>query len=184
MKSNLKTAHLKSTNGFLLIYFLYKRKGQCFKESLSNISFWVTLHSDSCMNYFPENKISHFISRIPTAYLIERRCEASLVEFTYQHTWYNVNRTNNFIEFDLNDEKIIERQIPPGFYKSVPDILKAIAMEDHRSKIYFTYNPITKLLSIKMKNKAKVLLFEGLAQMLGFDPCEISMTENQQENHD
>lgn len=145
------------------------------------MSFYITLPSDSSMNYFPENKISHFTSRLPTPIELRGEWEVGLVEFIYPHTWYNVNSTNNLIGFDLNDGRIIGRRIPPGFYESVPDILKAIAIEDHQNKIYFTYNPITKRVSIKVKNKARVVLYDGLAQMLGFDSCEITSTENQQE---
>ena len=67
------------------------------------MSFYVTLPSDSSMNYFPENKISHFISRLPTPIELKGGWEVGLVEFIYPHTWYNVNSTNNFIGFDLNE---------------------------------------------------------------------------------
>ena len=145
------------------------------------MSFYVTLPSDSSRNYFHENKISHFISRLPNPIELKGEWDVGLVEFIYPHTWYNVNSTNNFIGFDLNDGKIIGRRIPPGFYESVPDILDAISIQDHKNKIYFTYSSITKRVRIKVKNNAKVVLHDGLAQMLGFDPCEISSNEAQPE---
>lgn len=145
------------------------------------MSFYVTLPSDSSMNYFPENKISHFVTRFPTPLELRGEWEVGLVEFIYPHTWYNVNHTNNFIGFDLNDGKIIGRRIPVGFYESVTEILKAITIKDHQNKIYFTYNSITKRVRIRVKNNAKVLLYDGLAQMLGFDACEIECNPDQSE---
>lgn len=145
------------------------------------MSFYVTLPSDSSMNYFPENKISHFISRLPNPIELTGEWEVGLVEFIYPHTWYNVNNTNNFIGFDLNDGKIIGRRIPPGFYESVPDILKAVAIQDHKNKIYFNFSIVTKRVNIKVKNNARVVLYDGLAQMLGFEPCEINSTTEQPE---
>lgn len=145
------------------------------------MSFYITLPSDSSMNFFPENKISHFITRLPTPIELKGEWEVGLVEFIYPHTWYNINNTNNFIGFDLNDGKILGRRIPPGFYESVQDILKAITIKAHQNKIYFNYNSTTKRVRIHVKNKAKVVLYDGLAQTLGFDPCEIASTEDQPE---
>ena len=142
------------------------------------MSFYVTLPSDSSTKYFPGNKVSHFFTRLPTPIELRGEWEVGLVEFIYPHTWYNVNHSNNLIGFDLNDKKIIGRRIPPGFYETVPDILKAISIKDLENKIYFSYNSTTKRVSINVKNKAKVILHNGLAQMLGFDPCEIESFDN------
>lgn len=143
------------------------------------MSFYLTLPSDSSMSYFPENKISHFVVRLSKSIELQGNWEVALVEFIYPHTWYNVNSKNNLIGFDLNDGKELGRRIPPGFYESVPQILKAITIKDHENKIYFQYNPVTKRVRINVKNNARVILHDGLAQMLGFDPCEIaSIDEN------
>lgn len=129
------------------------------------------------MNYFPENKISHFITRLPVGIELKGEWECGLTEFIYPHTWYNVNAQNNLIGFDLGDGKVIGRRIPPGFYGTVPDILKAIHIKDHENKIYFSYNSVTKRVRIQVKNKARVILHDGLCQLLGFDPDEIETVE-------
>lgn len=125
------------------------------------------------MNYFPENKISHYITRLPAPLELTGSWEVGIVEFMYPHTWYNVNAQNNLIGFDLNDGKKLGRRIPPGFYETVPDILKAIKIKEHDDKIYFSFNTATKRVNIKVKNNAKVILHNGLCQMLGFEPTEI-----------
>lgn len=138
------------------------------------MSFYLTLPSDSSRNFFPENKISHFFTRFPTPIELKGEWEVGLVEFIYPHTWYNVNQSTNLIGFDLNDGKKIGRRIPPGFYETVPDILKAITIKDIKNKIIFTYSGITKRVSVNVKDGAKVIMHNGLAQMLGFEPCEIA----------
>lgn len=144
------------------------------------MSFYITLPSDSSLKYFPDNKISHYITRLPSPIELHGEWEVGLVEFMYPHTWYNVNAQNNLIGFDLNDGKKIGRRIPPGFYSSIPEILKAVAIKDHENKIGFEFHPITKRVHIKVKNGAKVILENGLAQMLGFEtPQSISSL-----NHD
>ncbi|GBL65018.1 hypothetical protein AVEN_1362-1 [Araneus ventricosus] len=125
------------------------------------------------MAYFPENKISHFITRLPSPLQLHGEWELALTQFIYPHTWYNVNEKNNLIGFDLGDNKVIGRRVPPGFYETVPDILKGIALEEFRDKITFKFNESTKRVQIKVKGKARVILHDGLSKMLGFDPTEI-----------
>ncbi|GBM31690.1 hypothetical protein AVEN_157883-1 [Araneus ventricosus] len=138
------------------------------------MSLYLTLPSDNSMAYFPENKISHYITRLPSTPLqLHGEWELALTQFIYPHTWYNVNEKNNLIGFDLGDNKVIGRRVPPGFYETVPDILKGIALEEFRNKITFKFNDSTKRVQIKAKEKARVILHEGLSQMLGFDPTEI-----------
>lgn len=142
------------------------------------MSFYVTLPSDSSRNYFPENTISHFITRLPTPIELRGEWEVGLTEFIYPHTWYNVNESNNLIGFDFGDGKYEGRRIPPGFYETVPDILKAIFIKKMENKIKFTYTSTTKRVTVNVKKKAKVILENGLAQMLGFDSREIESTDN------
>lgn len=162
------------TNGLVLeIYFRYKDPFLSYRLSVVNMSFYVTLPSDNSLNYFPENKISHFVTRFPTPIELKGDWEVGMVEFMYPHTWHNVNASNNLIGFDLGDGKEIGRRIPAGFYETVPDILKSIYIKEHIDKIFFNFNPVTKRVRIKVKNKAKVILHDGLAQMLGFKPMKI-----------
>lgn len=82
------------------------------------------------MKSFLRIEISHFITRLPAPIELKGEWEVSLVEFIYQHTWFNVNDNTNLIGFELNGEKITGMRIPPGFYESGTNILKAIAIQD------------------------------------------------------
>ena len=146
------------------------------------MDFYVTLPSDSSMNYFADNKISHFITRLPSPIQLKGEWEVGLVEFMYPHTWYNVNEQNNTIGFDLGDGKELGRMIPPGCYETVPDILKAITIKDMQDKIFFSFNPVTKRVRIRVKNNARVILHKGLAEMLGFEPTIISVRNDRGES--
>lgn len=138
------------------------------------MSFYLTLPSDSSMNYFPENKISHFITRFPQEILLHgAEYECTLTEILYPH---HVNAQNNLIGFVLEENgKKLARRIP---YETVSDIIKAIIIKDHPNKIWFHYNPVTKRIKVK-KNGAKVILHDGLAQMLGFEPCTIECVKGE-----
>ncbi|GBM48096.1 hypothetical protein AVEN_34416-1 [Araneus ventricosus] len=136
------------------------------------MSFYLTLPADSSLHYFP-NKISSFVIQLPSPILLEGRWEVGLAEIIYPHTWYNVNEKNNIFGFDLGDGKLITRTIPPGSYETVPDILKAMLLPSHEGKISFKFNANSKRVKIRTEKKLKVVLEEGLSDLLGFLPHDV-----------
>jgi len=138
------------------------------------MSFYITLVSDSSMSYFPDNKISHFITRLSIPIELKGEWEVGMVEFIYPHTWYNITEQNNLFGFQLDGRNTVGRRIPAGCYETVPDILKAMYVEESKNKIAMDFNTVTKRVQIKVKNKGKVILHDGLAQILGFKPTEIT----------
>ena len=91
-----------------------------------------------------------------------------MVDFIYPHTWYNVRKDNNYFGFDLGDGKIEGRRVPSGCYETIPDLIKGMTLASHRNKIEFSYHPVTKRVKVKTDGKSKVVLYEGLAGLLGF----------------
>ncbi len=144
------------------------------QDSFVIMSFCIKLISDSSMSYFPENKISHFITRLPKPIELRGEWENGMVELLYPHTGHNVNNQNNLIGFETDTKLRVGRRLPPGCYESVPDILKAIYVKEHDDKIFMSYNDVTKRVQITVKNNAKLVLYPGLAEMLGFEPMEIT----------
>ncbi|GFW35958.1 uncharacterized protein TNCV_1927871 [Trichonephila clavipes] len=132
------------------------------------MSFYVTLPSDSSLHYFPNNKISSFITQLPTLILLEGEWEVGIAEIFYPHTWYNINEKNNIFGFDLGDGKLITRKLPPGYYESIPDILRSMTLPSHEGKISFKFNANNKRVKIKIQNNARVVLEAGLCDVLGF----------------
>ncbi|GBN67376.1 hypothetical protein AVEN_149569-1 [Araneus ventricosus] len=138
------------------------------------MSFYLTLVSDSSKLFFPENKISHFITQLPTPITIEGEWEVGLVDLIYPHTWYNIRNDNNLFGFDLGDGKPIARRIPPGCYETIPDILNGMYLESFKNKIEMKYHPVIKRVKIKTKGQAKMILYNGISELLGFEKGEFS----------
>ncbi|GIY54860.1 uncharacterized protein CDAR_248761 [Caerostris darwini] len=113
------------------------------------MSFYLTLPSDSSLHYFPNNKISSFVTQLPSPITLDGKWVVGLAEIIYPYTWYNVNETNNMFGFDLGDSKLNTRKLSPGSYETIPDILKAMALTSHEGKINFKFNPHTKRVKIK-----------------------------------
>ncbi|GFW07193.1 uncharacterized protein TNCV_3693871 [Trichonephila clavipes] len=57
-----------------------------------------------------------------------------------------------------------------------------MTIKAHQNKIYFNYNPVTKRVRVTVKNKAKVIFEDGLAQVLGFNPCKIQSSDSSKEH--
>ncbi|GBM63967.1 hypothetical protein AVEN_85660-1 [Araneus ventricosus] len=134
------------------------------------MSFYVTLPSDSSQHFFPDNKVSNYVTQLPSPIALQGEWEVSLAEIIYPHTWHNVNNTNNLFGFDLGDGKFTSRRIPPGCYETVPDILRAMNLNSFRDKIQFMFNSSTKKVKVKAENTAKVVFEKGLCNLLGFEP--------------
>ncbi|GFW21694.1 uncharacterized transposon-derived protein F54H12.3 [Trichonephila clavipes] len=68
--------------------------------------------------------------------------------------------------------ELLVRRVPPGCYETVPDILKGMHLELHQNKIEFIYPSVTKKVKIKLGDQVRVVLYKGLAELLGFEPGE------------
>ncbi|GFX18403.1 uncharacterized protein TNCV_4307041 [Trichonephila clavipes] len=86
------------------------------------MSFYVTLPSDSSMHFFPENKISHFKTQLPSPVCLNGEWEVGLSEIIYPHSWLNVNETNNYFLYKAGDGNIsstVKRTIDVGCYETI-----------------------------------------------------------------
>lgn len=141
------------------------------------MSFYVTLISDSSKHFFPDNKISQFTTQLPAPiHLSNGEWEVGLVDIIYPHTWYNIRSDNNLFGFVIDNGEVQGRRVPPGCYETIPDLLKGMTLASHKNKIEFSYHPVTKRVTIKTKEGCKVILKEGIAELLGFYPGEYKGT--------
>ena len=44
------------------------------------------------MQYFPDNKTSNFLTKLPRTLQLDGEWEVGLAEIDYPHTWYNIRR--------------------------------------------------------------------------------------------
>ena len=57
--------------------------------------FYVTLPSNSSMQYFPDHKTSNFVTKLSTTLQLDGDWEVGLAEIDYPHTWYNIREGRN-----------------------------------------------------------------------------------------
>ncbi|GFU82026.1 uncharacterized protein F54H12.2 [Trichonephila clavipes] len=117
------------------------------------MSFYVTLPSDSSMHFFPENKISHFKTQLPSPVCLNDEWEVGLSEIIYPHSWLNVNETNNYFLYKVGDGNIsstVKRTIDVGCYETMLDIISAVqlALPKNPNRFTIIYNKATKRVKI------------------------------------
>ena len=66
--------------------------------------FYVTLPSNSSMQYFPDNKTSTFVTKRSRTPQLDGEWEVGLAEKDYPHTWYNICKGKNSVEIYLPDK--------------------------------------------------------------------------------
>ena len=93
--------------------------------------FYVTLPSNSSMEYFPNNKTSNFVTKLSRTLQLDGEWEVGLAEIVYPHTWYNIHEGKNSVEIYAPDNlylvfKTVEFSIQPGYYEKVQDVINAL----------------------------------------------------------
>ncbi|GFT62946.1 uncharacterized protein TNCV_1607371 [Trichonephila clavipes] len=135
------------------------------------MSFYVTLPSDSSMHFFPENKISHFKTQLPSPVCLNGEWEVGLSEIIYPHSWLNVNETNNYFLYKVGDGNIsstVKRIIDVGCYETMLDIISAVqlALPKNPNRFTIIYYKATKRVKINAVQGSSLHL-ENLGELLG-----------------
>jgi hypothetical protein len=128
------------------------------------------------MDYFPDNTLPHFTTRLPQMMDLDRSWEIGLAEIQYPNSWYNIKKGEAWMHVDVYLEvNQLQRhtfQLPPVYYPSPKRILKAIEGKKHRTplkkKFDIGMNEIDHKIGIAMKRDCQVTISPLLQHMLGF----------------
>jgi hypothetical protein len=84
------------------------------------------------MDYFPNNTLASFTTRLPEMLDLDGSWEIGLAEIQYPHSWYNVRINEVWVLFtDRHHEKHI-LVLPEGYYASPKRIVKALEALKHQ----------------------------------------------------
>ena len=137
--------------------------------------FYVTLPSNSSMQYFPDNKTSNFAMKLSRTLQLDGEWEVGLAEIDYPHTWYNIREGKNSVEIDALDKlylvfQTVEYSIQPGYYEKVQDVIDALykAGLANLTDVVLSYDDTFKRVTVKCGKHAVVKLRGDIARMFGF----------------
>lgn len=150
-------------------------------------SFYLTLPSNSSMEYFPNNKTSIFSTKLPKPIILEGEWSVGVVEFQYPCTMFTVQDHENVVYFkklmtmpDQNTPSTVfyKTHIPATNYDNIEHILTAL--NNIKEKIKFRYDNISKFVSVTVSDESikSVSLSPKLALQLGFEPSRNLVEKN------
>ena len=88
--------------------------------------FYVTLPSNSSMEYFPDNKTSNLVTKPSRTLQLDGECQVGLAEIDYPHNWYNIREGKNSVEIYTADKLFL-------VFKTVDYCLTKISIRAKRS---------------------------------------------------
>ena len=137
--------------------------------------FYVTLPSNSSMEYFPDNKTSIFVTKLSRTLQLDGEWEVGLAEIDYPHTWYNIREGKNSVEIYAPGNlylvfKTVEYSIQPRYYEKVQDLIDALykAGLNNLTDVILPCDDTSKRVTVKCGNRVVVKLRGDIARMFGF----------------
>ena len=150
--------------------------------------FYLTLPSNSSADYFPDNKITNFKTRLKDAISLNDAWEVGLSEVHIPTTFQNVNGKHGFrfrfiVDYEDDDDRNLETvnasthedflTVTPGYYESVDGLVEELNilgrrytfMNDLRPK--FFYDTRSAHVRLVVPPKIEVNLTSKLARVLG-----------------
>jgi hypothetical protein len=138
--------------------------------------FYLTLLSNSSMQYYPDNKTGHFTVQLPKPLTLDGIWKVAVTDVHYQYNLLNVSPDNNGITFRMNGENG-QCDIFDGYYDKIEDLLEVINkfMDPfiNQSGEHFLQINDSKQVNVNAKAykvMSRIQFKNRLALQLGFEP--------------
>ena len=139
--------------------------------------FYLTLPSNSSLDYFPDNTLTHYWTKLPQAVdLSGGEWEVGLTEIQYPHTWYNIQDGRAWTELNI-DGVAYDGVLKAGFYESPNILVKRMKLLcgsfiKDCTAVELHYDSITQKVTISVKPRASVKFSPLLQILLGLSHAE------------
>ena len=148
-------------------------------------NFYITLPSNSLMEYFPNNTLSNYVTKLPQPFDLKGEWEVGLSEIQFPITWYNLNENESRLHVTMYDDtqQFMQAFVSPPIGHNehlnvlVKQINEALAKIELFTRIIrFSYNEISRKITITFDKKtigmASLKMSKRLADLLGFEYCK------------
>lgn len=140
---------------------------------MADDEFYVTLPSNSSFDYYPNNTLNDFTTKLFKPIDLAGEWEVALTEISFPHSFYNIVEPFNVVGYsgDGSEANLGSVTIPPGYYDDLDELFSYIQgkMDElGKANIRLLLNSNTQKVKIKLKNRASVHFHPILWSMLGF----------------
>ena len=87
--------------------------------------FYLTLPSNSSMNYYPDNTLAHYTTVLAQDVDLSGRWEVGLSEIQYPYSWHNMNDYAGWIIVH-KDHQTKKIDLPPGQYDTPEQLIAGL----------------------------------------------------------
>ena len=141
---------------------------------MADDEFYVTLPSNSSMDYYPDNTLSDFTTKLFKPIHLTGEWEVALTEISFPHSFYNIVEPFNVVRYSgdgsqRNQDRVT---IPPGYYNDLEELFTTMHERMNslgKSNIKLVLNQNTQKVKVKLKNGAFIQFHPALSAMLGFE---------------
>ena len=131
--------------------------------------FYLTLPSNSSMNYYPSNTVARYATKLPQVMELEGEWEVALTEISVPSPLPNVTRDTHFFTLRSTDtDETYKYTLRWGYYDTALKVLMEMnsLTRAHPTAVAFRYQ----LKRVKLINNGSydVEFSDALAHMLGF----------------
>ena len=128
------------------------------------------------MDYFPNNTLASFTTRLPQMLDLDGSWEIGLAEIQYPHSWYNVRKNEAWLLFtDRHHEKHI-LVLPEGYYASPKRIVKAFEALKHqrgmKKGFSLDMSEVDHKATLWVRDLSQAIISPLLKSLLGFDKLD------------
>ena len=75
---------------------------------------YLTLPSNSSINYFPNNTLTHYTTKLLKIMDLDEAWEIGLAEIQYPHSWYNVKNNEAWLKVHFYKESELQKRYRMG----------------------------------------------------------------------
>jgi len=135
--------------------------------------FYVTLPSNSSSEYYPNNTVARYTSKLANKIELDGDWEVGLAEISMPSMVDNVVQGRCYYDMYLGDTMTCRAVLPPANYKYMDTLVEALheaqreVMEIRHLIVMFSYE--NSKISLQMHDQVKVQFSTNLALILGLD---------------
>lgn len=148
---------------------------------------YMTLPSNSSMVHYPDNKASHFYTKLPQTVDLSAEYEVGLSEIQFTNSYLNITEGDYYFQFESDPkEPMFMAILAAGLYDKPGEVIyalnKLVRGYQAQQHLKFYYNRATKRASVTVyKHGAKLKLSEDLHKLLklpGYRNTDDAMHKN------
>ena len=136
--------------------------------------FYLTLPSNSSFDYFENNTVTNYVTKLCKPINLQGDWEVGLAEIQYPHTWYNINPSDVVMRLKTSKgAPVYNTRLKPGLYDTPRKLIRSLnalneMVPDSRNILFF-YDSITRKVTLDVAEDAWIELNDTLKLLLGMD---------------